>query len=167
MTNTTGARRARAVAGYTFSALLCALGALSCADANRSACPTYACINMASLSGDAIWSPEVNQAEFRLCVDDVCRDGSIDLSATDTGDPCAVWGLGSHVCLSRSPDSTVVSVDVAWAFASEIAPHDASVHLVVADHDGGSVLIDETHTASYEISREDVCHRCWQASATF
>ena len=156
----------RAIAGLGCLPLLGALIASGCSDTDSGVCATYACVNEALLSGNASLGREATLVDVQLCVDDVCHEGPIDLSAPDGGAPCLNWDGLSHVCLTRSDDSGAITVDAVAEFAPNVTPHDASVRLVVTDHDTGGTLLDETRSTTHEITREDNCHRCWQAKAT-
>jgi len=148
-------------------ALLGPLVGAACSDATPdTTCATYACLNDAHLSGTAVLSAEATLVDVQLCVDDVCHRGTIDRAGSDAGEPCLSWNVRSHVCLVPRGKPGTISVDVVSEFAYDVAPHDASIRLLLTDHDSGSTLLDETRPATHEITREDNCHRCWQATAT-
>jgi hypothetical protein len=166
MTKSGGHARPFVVSTLRSIAWFGALLGAACSDATPEVpCATYACFSDALLSGNASLSAEATLVDVQLCIDGFCHQGTIDRNAPDAGEPCLTWNERSHVCLApRGPNT--VAVDVVSEFAYDAVPHDTSIRLLLTDHDSGSTLLDETRAAPHEITREDNCHRCWQASAT-
>jgi hypothetical protein len=167
MTSSGTKPRPVALAWIPWAAFLAALLGAGCGQTDPdTTCATYACVNDAHLAGNAELSSDSALVDVKLCIDDFCHEGTIDRMASDAGDPCLTWGSRSRVCLAGASASSSVSVEVVSQFPDSDAPHDASMHLLLTDHDSGRTLLDETRSAVHEITREDNCHRCWQATAT-
>ena len=138
---------------------------LGCADGDGGGgdemCAAYACINGPNLHGTLTVAPELNLLDVRFCEDSACRSGLVDLQAS-TSMPCLMADPAS-VCLSLSGD--LLTIDAGWRYAgnASLPQNRPAYQLVLTDHATGEVLLDETRTATFEVTREDNCHRCWGA----
>jgi hypothetical protein len=106
-------------------------------------------------------APTIEAVDVRYCEGSACRDVLLELPAASALE-----------CKDAEPASVCVGlrgaqleVEARWLY-DETAhePKDAtSYQLVVSDHATGDVLFDEERTAKFEVTREDNCHRCWDA----
>ncbi|MES1172937.1 MAG: hypothetical protein ABUL62_01320 [Myxococcales bacterium] len=148
--------------------LLAAAFGAACSDGSQQddVCATYGCVNGALLTGSVALAEGVTLVDVQLCAEGQCHRGALDLRTPDTGEQCLRWGFHSHVCLTPSVTPGTAAVDALAEFASDAPPMDVSFQLVLTDRSTGHQLLDETRTAKHEITRQDSCHRCWQASAS-
>jgi hypothetical protein len=167
MTSVDRHARHTVIATMRVFALLAAPLGVACSDAtDDTPCATYACQNTVLLAGNAPVSSETTLLDVQLCVDHFCHAGTIDSSGAAPAGPCFIWGSWSRLCVARSDLPDTLSIDAVSEFAyDDDAPHDVAVRLVITDHDTGKALLDQTRTATHEITRQDNCHVCWQARA--
>ena len=159
------------VAGSLGMGTLSATFAWGCEDGSGddSVCLAIGCpVNQARLSGTSLLAGDATVVHAKLCVDENCHEGSVDILAAAAGapQPCLTWDRLSHVCVTGNTADRTVAIDVVAEFSSEQTPHDASVRLEVTDPDSGTVLLSEVRTARHEVTIDDGCRRCWQATAS-
>ncbi|HVJ14416.1 MAG TPA: hypothetical protein VM686_03205 [Polyangiaceae bacterium] len=140
----------------------------ACVEEEPEPCPTYACGNQATLGGMLLLPPETSLLDVHFCFEDECEDGTIDLSDSP-GFPCADSNARSSVCAEEQNEAWIRLV-ASWNHGQETEtspPDGSSYSLRVTDAESGELLLDETRAATYEIVREDHCHRCWGADMSF
>lgn len=136
-----------------------------CGAGDEDACPAYACVNTGTLTGTVSLAGS-RRLDVRLCEDDTCLMGSIDLDAPKSGRTCAQWSL-SEVCLSEGSTSGSFSVTARYFHETDEMPEgEHTLELTLTDGQTGASLVSESRAIEYEVTREDSCHRCFAAEAS-
>jgi hypothetical protein len=173
MLKSTRTGRGRAGSSLAVSAFFALLASASC-NGESGTCATYACINTATFEDSMTIPKGTQQVDVRFCFEGSCDEGIIDLAAPDASVPCARWvpaarpsfGPGTQVCTSRSDDAGTVAVSAIWddVQKSSVPPEGSKYQLRISEHGSGSVFLDEALSGSYRVTREDICHVCWEGT---
>ena len=165
MLKSTRTGRGRAGSSLAVSAFFALLASASC-NGESGTCATYACINTATFQDSMTIPKGTQQVDVRFCFEGSCEEGIIDLAAPDASVPCARWGWGTQVCTSHSDDAGTVAVSAIWDHgqSSSVPPEGSKYRLRISDHGSSSVFLDEALSGSYRVTREDICHVCWEGT---
>lgn len=158
----------RKLAGWLGAAvILAAIPSCGAHDDDDESCATYACLNTVKLSG-ALSLPEgAAHIDAKYCrAEHSCVEGELDLAGLGTEPSCITsGGFDDDVCISRSARGQLqVEASLYLEDAAELPPDGERYRLLLVDHDSGEVLLDEARVADYEVTRQDSCHLCWDAS---
>jgi len=146
-------------------------------------CLQYACTNATSLKGTVDLGASSGVLDVELCYGDDCFTGVLQPAASAGAVACATWDAefissdgsqawaanDSSVCLAGAGASPgPVEVEATRGFLGSADPPavDAIYSVVLQDAATGTTLMDATTTATYEVTRKDACHLCWQGQGT-
>ncbi len=123
-------------------------------------CLNYACANAAHLAGAIDAPPELGLVDVHFCSEGGCNDILVDVVAEPLQ---CVRAAPSMVCFR--PSGSKLEVDASWSYGeSDDPPKNGTVYeLRLTNHETGEVLLDQAPKATFRVTREDNCHRCWSA----
>jgi hypothetical protein len=133
-------------------------------------CPAYGCVNSATLGGALQVGDTTRRIAASLChAEGECIEADVDLQGLGGEPRCAAPTLGEGTfCVARSSVGALhVEATVFFGAGDDLRPSGERFTLTLTDSISGEVLLEETRTASFEVTREDACHLCWGATMSF